>query len=103
MINVTDYSDSIQTKAFINDEKKYLPIFQAITNGMNLKIRGNVQIDKYTNELVLMINDLEQITIDGKEDVADEKRVELHLHTNISAMDGVTSVKNILNKLVYGA
>lgn len=98
MINVTDYSDSIQTKAFINDEKKYLPIFQAITNGMNLKIRGNVQIDKYTNELVLMINDLEQITIDGKEDVADEKRVELHLHTNISAMDGVTSVKKYIEQ-----
>lgn len=98
IINITDFSDSIQTKAFIRDAKKYLPIFKSIKNGMNLIIRGNVQLDTYSNELVLMVNDFEQVTVKGREDLANEKRVELHMHTNISAMDGVTSAKKYIEQ-----
>ena len=87
---LTDYTDSITVKLFSRD-KEDLAIFENIKKGIWVKVRGSVQLDTFQRELVLMANDINQITVKGREDTSEEKRVELHLHTTMSTMDAVTS------------
>ena len=91
IFSLTDYSDSISVKMF-SRAKEDVRAFASIEEGIWVKVRGSVQTDTFQNELVLMANDINQIAVREREDTSDQKRVELHLHTNMSAMDGVTSI-----------
>lgn len=96
MFSMTDYTDSIQVKIFLRDSKKDLPIFQTLSKGKWLKVKGEIQHDTFAKELVLMASDINEIEpIIARKDTSEEKRVELHLHTNMSAMDGVSPIKKI--------
>ncbi len=96
-IDLTDYTDSISVKVFLKGEEEKEAI-AAIKPGMWLKVRGNVQLDVYQRELVLMADDIVIVEKAGRQDKAPEKRVELHLHTNMSAMDGVTSISDYIQQ-----
>lgn len=85
---VTDHTDSIAAKLFAQD-KEDLAVLEQVETGMWLKIRGSVQFDPFVRDLVLMIRDLNQVQVTERMDTAKEKRVELHLHTAMSAMDGI--------------
>lgn len=95
---VTDYTDSIMVKIFSRD-KEDLPKLQSVKNGMWVKVRGSVQHDTFVRELVLIANDMNQAPPDKiRKDNAEEKRVELHLHTQMSAMDAISSVENLVKQ-----
>lgn len=94
--NITDNTDSITVKNFI--EKDKLETAERIQKGMWLKVRGPVQFDNYTRELTLMAYDINQVTPPERRDTAAEKRVELHLHTKMSAMDSVLGVKEAVEQ-----
>ncbi len=98
IFNLTDLYDSIQAKLFIRNYKKGQDIINNIELDTWLRLKGNVKIDSFTNELVLMITDIMKVDRTLREDLAQEKRVELHLHTNMSAMDGISSVKNYIEQ-----
>ncbi|MBP3952001.1 PolC-type DNA polymerase III [Bacillus suaedae] len=89
---ITDYTDSILVKMFSKD-KEDVPLLQAIKKGMWVKVRGGIQNDTFVRDLVMIGNDVNQISATEKQDTApvDEKRVELHLHTTMSQMDGIVS------------
>ncbi|OLS37507.1 PolC-type DNA polymerase III [Alkalihalophilus pseudofirmus] len=89
---ITDYTDSIMVKIFSRD-KEDIPLLQAVKKGMWLKVRGGVQNDTFVRDLVMIANDFNQIKPAERTDNAadEEKRVELHLHTSMSQMDGMTS------------
>jgi len=91
-IDITDHESSITCKAFL-DKKKTAEIESKISIGKLLRIRGELRYDKYTKETVLAIGDI--IALPGiiRQDNAEVKRVELHLHTNMSSMDAVTPVE----------
>lgn len=93
--NITDYTDSIQLKAFAKT-KEDMKILGLLANGLWVKARGRIEYDRFmqTPELVMIPNDLNEIVSpeEPRMDQAEEKRVEFHLHTTMSAMDGVTSV-----------
>ncbi|WP_142505073.1 PolC-type DNA polymerase III [Melghirimyces algeriensis] len=86
--NVTDYTDSIAVKVFARD-KEDAGKLNRVKNGMWVALRGSVQYDTFARDLVVMANDLKEIPPYKRQDRAEEKRVELHLHTAMSAMDGV--------------
>ncbi|RBN36010.1 hypothetical protein DMN50_37680, partial [Priestia megaterium] len=67
-------------------------LLQAIKKGMWVKVRGSVQNDTFVRDLVMIGNDVNEITGPARQDTApeDEKRVELHLHTPMSQMDAVS-------------
>ena len=95
-ILATDYSGSCNIKVFndINSTK----VLDGIKKGMTIIAEGNVEFDPYAKELVLnarSIGTTEKIKV---VDNAEKKRVELHLHTNMSDMDGVTSASEIINR-----
>lgn len=92
---ITDSTDSIMCKYFcpngFDDE--------GIENGNYIQIAGNVEYDDYEKELIVKILDLQLTTEEIKRmDNANEKRVELHLHTGMSSMDGINSFKEYAKK-----
>ena len=93
-INITDYTGSISLKIIADKEKWKL--YDKIAKGSTLLVRGEVTYDKYDREITVRPKGIcfaEKIKV---VDSAAKKRVELHLHTNMSAMDGVTPVETLI-------
>ncbi|BAU27709.1 DNA polymerase III catalytic subunit PolC type [Aneurinibacillus soli] len=96
--NITDYTDSLQVKMFAGD-KEDVPKLNLLKNGMWIRVRGPVQEDTYARELVMTARDLKQVKpAASRMDTAEEKRVEFHAHTNMSAMDGIASADRIVKQ-----
>jgi DNA polymerase-3 subunit alpha (Gram-positive type) len=90
-ISVTDFSDSLELKIWEdgNDSK----VSQACNPGVWIRAKGNVQTDRYSQELTMLPSDLQIVAQAERRDTAPEKRIELHLHTKMSAMDAVVDVE----------
>lgn len=99
IFKITDYTNSIMIKMFSRD-KEDIPLLQAIKKGMWVKVRGSVQNDTFVRDLVMIGNDVNEISPITRQDKASdaEKRVELHLHTPMSQMDAVTSVSTLVGQ-----
>ena len=89
--DVTDYTGSIRVnKFFPGDEGK--PIVDGVKKGQHLLIQGKLNIDRFSGDMVLEPYAIMEAQQERRRDNAPEKRVELHLHTNMSAMDALTAV-----------
>ncbi|MHC5373892.1 PolC-type DNA polymerase III [Enterococcus sp. LJL120] len=97
LIKVTDYTSSFSIKKFSNNEKDE-QVFDAISVGSWVKVRGSIQEDSFMKDLVMNGQDLIEVKHAPRKDYApeDEKRVELHLHSNMSTMDATNSVKDLV-------
>lgn len=100
MFAVTDFTDTIMVKMFARNEQ--LPeLLGEIHQGAFLKIKGVTTIDKFDGELtigsVTGIKKIPDFTTTRK-DTSPVKRVELHCHTKMSDMDGVSEVKAIVKR-----
>ncbi|MBQ8496865.1 MAG: PolC-type DNA polymerase III [Clostridia bacterium] len=84
---ITDYEATIMARFGITDEE--LPKYQELSDGMQVAVRGSLHYDDFDRELVLTPFAIMQIKKIGRMDCAPEKRVELHLHTNMSQMDAI--------------
>ncbi len=99
-LNVTDNTDTITCKTFLNKDK-YDSVKGRIKDGTYIKLQGKVQFDTYSNDLTIMITSIIESKAPKKKiDEAEEKRVELHMHTQMSAMDGVTSAKDLIKQAI---
>ena len=58
-----------------------------IKNGIRVRVRGNCRLDNYVHELSIDVRDMQQLPIITRKDTATEKRIELHMHSNMSMMD----------------
>ncbi len=100
MYAITDFTDTIMVKMFVRNEQ--LPdILGEVKEGAFLKIKGVTTIDKFDGELtigsVFGIKKIPDFT-ESRKDTAPEKRVELHCHTKMSDMDGVSEVRDIVKR-----
>ncbi|WP_110929448.1 PolC-type DNA polymerase III [Bacillus massiliglaciei] len=88
---VTDYTSSILIKVFSRD-KEDAAMLARVKKGMWVRAQGSIQNDTFVRDLVMIANDINEISKEGRKDTAPEgeKRVELHLHTPMSQMDAVT-------------
>ena len=68
-------------------------IVKAIGKGGAVRIQGKIEYDKFISDYVLFIDSMERRSIQQREDTAEEKRVELHAHTKMSALDAVVPPK----------
>jgi len=100
MFAVTDFTDTIMVKMFVRNDQ--LPdIASEIRPGVFLKIKGITTIDKFDHELTIAsVTGVKKIPsfITKRKDTAPEKRVELHCHTKMSDMDGVSDTKAIVKQ-----
>ena len=89
--DLTDYTGAIRVSKFCpGDEGK--PIVDGIKKGLHVKVQGRLNMNRYYGDMVLEPTAITLADRRMREDEAEEKRVELHLHTTMSAMDALTSV-----------
>ncbi len=87
-VQITDDSTSVSLK-IICDKEKYLEASGAFKKGNALMVMGKCDYDTYEKETVIKPLSIYKIKLRDRTDTAEEKRVELHLHTTMSAMDAV--------------
>ena len=100
MVNVFDGSCTITCKTFINatDKEK---VMERINKAPRVTIAGDAQFDQYSKEVVIMAKNVLEASAkfeNIRQDQSDVKRVELHMHTQMSQMDGVTPVEDLINR-----
>ena len=95
-ISVTDYSGSVTVK-IIELNEKCKGVLE-LKKGDAILVEGNTQFDKYDHDLTVMASAICRVSMTKVVDKAPVKRVELHLHTNMSAMDAVTSAGDLVNR-----
>ena len=100
MFAVTDFTDTIMVKMFIRNDQ--LPdLLGDLKKGAYIKIKGVTTIDRYDGELsigsVTGIKKIGDFTT-KREDLSPVKRVELHCHTKMSDMDGVSETQDIVRR-----
>ena len=97
IMSVTDFTDSIVLKIFTRNDQLQELLDGGLAKGAFLKIKGVTTIDKFDSELtigsVVGIKKIADFT-STRADTSPEKRVELHCHTKMSDMDGVSEVKD---------
>lgn len=95
--HITDYTGSYTVKIF--DEKETAAkVDQAIKDGMTVLVRGSVSYDKYFRDYAIRPLSIMSVQKEKKRDDAPVKRVELHLHTKMSAMDGVSDCSALIKR-----
>ena len=95
-----DGTSTLTCKAFL-DKKNAKKIMGRIKNAKAIKIAGTAQMDSFSHEQTVMAYTIIEIEPPKKEirmDNAEEKRVELHMHTKMSQMDGMTSATDLIKR-----
>ena len=97
--NITDYTSSYPVKVF-GEKKKCEDLVENLKDGKTVLVRGAINMDTYMHTYLITARAVTEIEKIEKQDNAPEKRVELHLHTNMSAMDGMTSAKELVSRAI---
>jgi len=95
-----DGTSSITCKVFL-DEKNAKKIMKRIKSAKGVKVAGTAGMDTFTNELSVMVNTIvetEGLKKEIRQDNAEIKRVELHMHTKMSQMDAISSATDLIKR-----
>ncbi len=110
IFNIADSTDAITVKVFVNktdDDEKFKNLYQPISKslkkgGMHLVCRGIAKFDEYEKETTITANDIAMIPSPPvRQDNAEVKRVELHMHTKMSQMDAVSTADELIDRAAY--
>ncbi len=108
--DIADATSAMTVKVFVDkgeDDSKFKTLFPPIKKslkkgGMHVVCRGVMKYDDYAKEAVLFANDIAEIEAPPiRKDNAEVKRVELHMHTQMSQMDAVSSAESLIDRAVY--
>lgn len=100
IFDITDFTDTLTVKMFARNDQ-VAEITQGIAKGTFVKIKGVAMIDKFDHELTIgSITGVQRIPdfTTSRSDLSVRKRVELHCHTKMSDMDGVSEAKDIVKR-----
>lgn len=89
---LSDGTASIMCKVFWDQEEEPLP------QNSYLRVKGDVMMDGYSREITATLKDINLEPKPLRKDHAPQKRVELHLHTNMSSMDATENVKDLIKQ-----
>lgn len=100
-VGITDFTGSVYLKV-MEREGKASPIAK-LQEGDTVVVSGTVKESEYDKDYILTPRDIIKVHPKQKQDAAPQKRVELHLHTNMSSMDALPPVKKVIDRaLAYG-
>ena len=102
MFNLFDGSSTITCKVFLEAEKSK-DILKRMSSAKGVKVIGTAQFDPFAKELGVIANAIVEsngIKKVVRQDNAPIKRVELHMHTQMSQMDAMTSAEDLLKRAV---
>ncbi|MBD5135314.1 MAG: PolC-type DNA polymerase III [Lachnospiraceae bacterium] len=102
MFDITDFTDTITVKMFTGNDRLD-EILPAVAKGSFIRLKGITTVDRFDSELTIAsvsgIKKAGDFTT-KRTDTSIEKRVELHCHTKMSDMDGVTSAKDLIKRAI---
>ncbi len=94
---ITDLTDSITVKVFLSQDKAE-EFLENVKDNSYVKVSGDIVYDNYSKSLVLMLKSLNKLEKEIRRDEEEEKRIELHLHTQMSSLDGLNSIKDLATR-----
>ena len=95
--DITDLTGSIRVSKFVAADKAG-ELIDLIKSGMYLTVQGKITYDNYMKETVMEPTGILKSTKKVRMDHSEHKRVELHMHTNMSTMDGITPMKQLMQR-----
>ena len=94
--NITDKTDSNTIKVIASKAKAKET--ENLSDGDHVLLVGEYSFDKYDNEYIIWARNIIKVKAKQREDYSEHKRVELHMHTNMSALDGMTPVSKLIER-----
>ncbi|MDK8501738.1 PolC-type DNA polymerase III [Aerococcus sp. UMB1112A] len=95
-LKFSDYTSAYLVTMFSRNDED-IAVFEGLEEGMWIRVQGEIRMDdRFARDYVLMGRDLEVINKEGRKDQAEEgkKRIELHLHSNMSALDATNTISD---------
>ena len=95
---VTDYTSSFAMQRWVKDSDE-LAKFDMIKKGNWVRVRGRIENNPFTHSLTMNVQDIKEISHTPRKDLMPEgqKRVEFHAHTNMSTMDAMPTVEELID------
>ncbi len=97
ILYISDYQDAIVAKRF-EGRNTTIDDIESVKNGMSVELFGEVSYDNFSKSDTLMVSKIVPFTEEKRKDKADEKRVEWHVHSNFSEMDGVCNIEEYIQQ-----
>ena len=96
---MTDYTSSFSMQKWVKNEEEALK-FDMIKKNSWLRVRGNVEMNNFTRDLTMNVQDVQEVVHYERKDLMPEgeRRVEFHAHTNMSTMDALPEVEELVAK-----
>ena len=94
---MTDYTSSFSMQKWVRNEEEAQK-FDIIKKNSWLRVRGNVEVNNFTRDLTMNVQDVQEVVHYERKDLMPEgeRRVEFHAHTNMSTMDALPEVEEIV-------
>ena len=94
---MTDYTSSFSMQKWVKNEEEAQK-FDLIKKNSWLRVRGNVEVNNFTRDLTMNVQDVQEVVHYERKDLMPEgeRRVEFHAHTNMSTMDALPEVEEIV-------
>ena len=94
---MTDYTSSFSMQKWVKNEEEAQK-FDIIKKNSWLRVRGNVEVNNFTRDLTMNVQDVQEVVHYERKDLMPEgeRRVEFHAHTNMSTMDALPEVEEIV-------
>lgn len=98
--DITDHTNSIRINKFMEGEEAK-PIVSAVRLDQRLQIQGRLNLNRFDGEMILEPYGINEVPApEGRKDSAEEKRIELHLHTKMSMMDALCDTKKVIKQAI---
>jgi DNA polymerase-3 subunit alpha (Gram-positive type) len=94
---VTDLSSTVTCKAFVSQDKA-VEIKSRLKKAEAVRVAGKAAYDNYAREVCISVTSIEETKAARRMDDAEIKRVELHMHTNMSALDGMADEADVVGR-----
>ena len=95
--DITDYTGSVRITQFMTQQESD-PIIKHLKEGQHLLVQGRLTMDRFENDMVLQPTGILYGEKKARQDTSPDKRVELHLHTRMSALDALTDTKAVVQQ-----
>lgn len=94
---MTDYTSSFTLQKWAKNEEEAQK-FDMVKKGNWLRVRGNVETNNFTRDLTMNVQEVQEVKHEIRKDLMpeDEKRIEFHAHTNMSTMDALPPVEDLI-------
>ena len=99
-IGISDGACGTYVKFVAENDPAKMEWFKGLKKGVNLAVYGRMRRDKFDNEPQLIPRGIKKISRRFRLDDAEEKRVELHLHTNMSQMDAIITPQELVDTAI---